>query len=216
MTTMNKFLLTCGIMAAVIYVFSDIYSSFLWKDYNYTGQSVSELRAVEAPTRGLLLIFLYIYSVLEISFGFGILKSSNHRKMLYKTGILIICLGVVDFIAPFFPMHLRENIQITGRTFSDTMHIIITTLTVILLLMIIGFASVTNIKWFRIYSYVTIFALLAGGFWASLDVPLIEANLPTPGLGIKERLNIYGYMLWMAIFAVVLLRDERKFTYSGK
>ena len=206
----KKFLLICGLLAPFIYISSDIFSSILWKDYSYIGQSVSELRAVEAPTRSLLLIFLYVYAILEISFGFGILKSSNHRRPLFITGILIICLGIVDLIAPFFPMHLRENIQITGRTFTDTMHLIFTTLTVILLLLIIGFGSSTKTKWFRIYSYLTIFILVVGGFWASLDAPLIEANLPTPWLGLKERLNIYGYMVWVAIFAYVLLLYDRK------
>jgi hypothetical protein len=36
------------------------------------------------------------------------------------------------------------------------------------------------------------------------DVPLLQANLPTPWMGLKERVNIYAYMLWVAALAISL------------
>ena len=34
----------------------------------------------------------------------------------------------------------------------------------------------------------------------------MQPNLPTPWVGVRERINIYGYMLWMAVLAIALLR----------
>ena len=51
-------------------------------------------------------------------------------------------------------------------------------------------------------------ALVAGGALAWLDAVRVAAKLPTPWLGVTERINIYGYMLWMAVLAITLLRVQ--------
>ena len=91
---------------------------------------------------------------------------------------------------------------------ANTLHIIGTGVTVFLILLIIGFGATADGKWFRIYSYATILVLIVAGAWAGLDGPRIAANLPTPWMGVKERINIYGYMLWLLVLALVLLRAK--------
>lgn len=91
---------------------------------------------------------------------------------------------------------------------TDTMHIILTVVTVLLILLIIGFGALAGGKRFRIYSIATILILFVCGVWAFLDGPRIAANLPTPWVGVRERINIYGYMLWMLVLAVGLLRGR--------
>jgi len=200
----QRHLLICGILASLIYVGSDVLAALLWGSYSFTAQSVSELRALGSPTRFLLIPILTIYALLEITFGYGIWKVFSQLRALRITATLLIGLGVVDLIAPFFPMHVREGIVHYGRTSTDTMHIIVTSVTVFIIFLIIGFGASVNGKSFRLYSYITILVFLICGFLASLDASRIEANLPTPWLGVKERINIYGYMLWMAILAIVL------------
>ena len=134
--------------------------------------------------------------------------SAGRKRSLYITSVLLIALGVLDLTAYFFPMHVREEISQAGRSFAETMHIIGTGVTVLLILLIIGFGATANGKWFRWYSYATILVLLVAGLWTSMDVSLLEANLPTPWMGLKERTNIYGYMLWVAVLALVLLRAK--------
>ncbi len=63
-----------------------------------------------------------------------------------------------------------------------------------------------DLSWFRLYSFVTLLILLVTGAWTFLDAPRIASNLPTPWVGVRERINLYGYMLWMAVLAIVLLR----------
>jgi hypothetical protein len=46
------------------------------------------------------------------------------------------------------------------------------------------------------------------GVLASLQAGRMEANQPTPWMGIEERINIYATMLWMAVLAIGLLRAQ--------
>lgn len=198
----RKLLLTCGILASLIYVGSDILSATRWEGYSYLHQSVSELRALGAPTRPLLIPVLGLYAVLEIAFGCGVWLSAGPKRSLRVTGILLIALGVLDLLAIFTPMHVRG----TEGTLTDILHIIATVMTVLLFLPIIGFGGRADGRWFRLYSYATILLLVVFGVWAFMDAPRIAANLPTPWMGVRERINIYAYMLWMAVLALVLWR----------
>jgi uncharacterized protein DUF998 len=201
----RKVLLVCGILAPLIYVGSDILAALRWEGYSYTAQSVSELRASGAPTRPLLVPILLIYAMLEIAFGLGVRGVAGQKSAPRIAGILLIGLGAVDLAAPFFPMHLRG----AGFTLIDTMHIILTVVTVLLLLLIIGFGAFADGKRFRFYSIATILIIFLCGAWAFSDGPRIAANLPTPWVGVRERINIYGYMLWVAVLAVILLRTRK-------
>lgn len=204
----RKILLVCGILAALLYVGSDTLAALRWEGYSYINQSVSELRANGAPTRPFLVPILTLYSLLAIAFGVGVWLSAGAKCALRITGVLLFALGVLDLTAYFFPMHLREEISQTGRTLNETVHVIGTGATVLMILLIIGFGAVANGKWFRLYSYATILVLIVAGAWGALDAPRIEANLPTLWVGVKERINIYGYMIWLAVLAVVLLHAK--------
>jgi hypothetical membrane protein len=198
----RKLLLICGILASLLYVASDIVAAMNWEGYSYTHQTVSELRAIGAPTRPLLVPILLIYAMLEIAFGLGVREAAGQKRALRIAGVLLIGLGVVDLAAPFSPMHLRG----AESTLTDTMHVILTVVTVLLILLIIGFGAVADGKRFRLYSIATILILALCGAWAFLDAPRIAANLPTPWVGVRERINIYGYMLWMMVLAIALVR----------
>jgi hypothetical protein len=47
--------------------------------------------------------------------------------------------------------------------------------------------------------------LLVFGTLAGLDAPRMAASLPTPWLGVWERINISGYMLWVVVLTLDLL-----------
>jgi hypothetical protein len=198
----RKVLLVCGILAALLFVGSDIIAAMSWEGYSYTAQSVSELRAIGAPTRPLLIPILLLYSVLEIAFGFGVWRAAAQKRGLRIAGGLLIGLGVLELSGPFIQLDLGEAVG----SFTNTLHIIATVVTVLLLLLIIGFGATADGKWFRLYSYATIIVFIVAGAWTFSELPQIAANLPTPWLGVRERINIYGYMLWMLVLALVLWR----------
>ena len=200
-----RILLICGIIASLIYVGSDIIAALSWEGYSYKSQSVSELRAIGAPTRAFLVPVLFAYAVFEIAFGFGIRRSAGRSRALSIAGALLIALGFLDLSGYFFPLDLSQSVE--GP--ANTIHLIVTAVTVILLLMIIIFGSSADGKWFRLYSYITLLVFIIAGILSFLEVSSIKANLPTPWLGVRERINIYGYMLWVIVLAVVLLSQRR-------
>lgn len=200
----QKVLLFCGILASLIYVGTDILAAMRWEGYSYIDQTVSELRAIGAPTRPFLVSVLIVYSLLETAFGLGVRKAAGTKRALRIMGALLIGLGVLDLVAPLFPMHLRG----AGATLTDTIHKALTVVTVLMFLALIGLGATVGGTWFRFYSIGTIVLLVVFGFLTGTKASLIEAGLPTPWVGVTERINIYSYMLWMATLAVVLLRSR--------
>jgi len=203
---LRKILLICGILAALIYMGSDIIAAMRWEGYSYIAQSVSELRAIGAPTRAFLMPVLALYALLEIAFGFGVRQSAPAnglaQRSLRITGALLLTLGAIDLSGYFFPLHLAEE----ANSLANTMHVILTMVTVIMILLIIGVGANAGGKWFRLYSYATILLLILAGVSSFMYLSEISANLPTPWLGVRERINIYGYMIWWIVLAIVLLR----------
>ena len=53
-------------------------------------------------------------------------------------------------------------------------------------------------------------AALAFGAWAGTYAPQVAADLPTPGLGLIECVNVYSFYLWLALLAVMLLRTQAR------
>lgn len=203
---MRKVLLVCGILASLLYVGTDVLAAMLWKGYSYTGQTVSETFAIGAPTRPLIIVRGLVYSVLLIACGLGVSRSANGKRALRVAGRLLAGLGVVDLAGPFTPMHLRG----AERTLTDTMHIVLASADVLLILLIMGFAANAFGKRFRLYSITTILVVVVFGTLAGLDGPRIAANLPTPWVGVTERISIFGFMLWVVVLAVCLLRSKSR------
>ncbi len=85
------------------------------------------------------------------------------------------------------------------------MHKILTMVTVLLMLIAIGFGAVAFGKWFRVYSIATIVILLVFGALTGLDAPKIEANQPTPWVGVTERITNGVFLLRVVVPAVALL-----------
>lgn len=201
----RKVLLICGILASTLYVVTDILAAMRWEGYSYTAQTVSELFAIEAPTRLFIVLRGLAYSVLLIAFGLGV---RGGKRGLRVAGGLLIGIGVVDLLGPFAPMHQRAALAAGEGTLTDTMHIILASIDLLFILLIIGFAASAFGKRFRLYSIATILMVGAFGALAGMDGPRVAANLPTPWVGITERISIFGFMLWLAVLAWALLRAK--------
>lgn len=200
----QKTLLVCGILASLLYVGTDILAAMLYEGYNYADQTVSELFAIGSPTRPLVVSLLTLHGVLQIAFGLGVWMSvAGHKRHLRITAGLLVVIGLLfGVVAAFFPMHMRG----TELTLTDTMHKVLTVSALLVVLPAIGFGAAALGKRFRLYSIATFVILLVFGALAGLDAPRIDANVPTPWVGVTERISIYGYMLWMAVLAIALLR----------
>jgi cell division protein FtsW (lipid II flippase) len=108
----------------------------------------------------------------------------------------------------WLPMHQRAVLAAGGATLSDTMHIVWTVVTVALMMFEMGFAAAAFDRRFRRYSIAVMVVLFVFGMLTFRSAPGVAANLPTPWLGVWERINVLGFMLWQAVLAIALLRHE--------
>jgi hypothetical protein len=206
-TTSRTALLACGIAAPLLYVVMLVLVPTQWPGYSSASQTVSELSAIDAPTRPLWVPLGIVYTLLIAAFGWGIWASAAGNRRLRVVGGLLAACGVLGLFWP--PMHLREVVAAGGGTLTDTLHIVWTVVSNLLTVLAMGFAAAAFGKRFRLYSIATIALLLAFGVLTGVDAPRIDANLPTPWIGVWERVNIGAWMLWLGVLAVALLRRPR-------
>lgn len=90
------------------------------------------------------------------------------------------------------------------------MHIALSAASVIFMLLFIGFGARAFGRWFRLYSWASMLAIVAAGGLTFAWAGRIARQEPTPWLGAVERVMIYGYLLWIAVLAIALVRDQRR------
>ena len=204
----RKFLLFCGVFASLLYIAMNIFIPPLYEAYNWVTQTVSELSAVHGPTRPLWFVLGIIYTLLVAAFGWGIFKLAGEKRSLRIVGILMFFHGVLGLT--WSPMHQREVLATGGGTFTDTWHLVMATVTVLLMFLSIGFGAAALGKGFRFYSIATIIIFIVFGVLTFVEAPNVDKNGPTPYIGLWERINIAAFMVWMLVFSNILLRREKK------
>jgi hypothetical protein len=208
--TIRKFLLMCGVISSIIYLTADIVSSFLWNGYSMRDQTVSELFAIDAPPRIIVILSFNLYAFFIYAFGIGLWKSSGTNRSIKIAGVFLIVKEIFGIAGTwFFPIHLRG---IVGN-YSDTMHGIITTVGVLCIALSMGFSSYALGKYFRIYSILTIIIFIICGILTGTYADELGQNLPTPGMGILERVNIYLFLLWVIVLSVIHIRKEKRLDF---
>jgi len=203
---LKKVLLICGILASLLYVSTDILAGMLWEGYSFTDQAISELSAIGVPTRPLVVPLLTIYVVLVIAFGLGVWRSAGRNRALRVTGGLLIIIGLIGLAWTPFPMHLGEPVS----SLANIMHSIFAGIQVLFILLATGFGAVAYRNWFRFYSIGTILALLLTGVVAFGLAAAGQNPLTPPWFGVIERINVYGYLLWQVMLAIIILRAEKE------
>ncbi|MFI5386072.1 MAG: DUF998 domain-containing protein [Fimbriimonadales bacterium] len=206
-------MLLCGILSPLLYVAMNVIAASLYEGYNSASQTISELSAIGAPTRTLWVGLGVLYTLLLAAFGWGVWRSAGQKVALRVVAGLMIAQAV---IGPFWPpMHQRVVLAAGGKTMTDTMHITFTVVWGLLAMLTIGFGATAFGRRFRLYSIAT-FAMLVGfGVWTGFDSPRMEANLPTPWIGVAERINAGAYLLWVIVLAIALLRAPLEQPQSG-
>jgi Protein of unknown function (DUF998) len=201
----RKILLICGILSSLLYAATVVLAAMRWEGYSPISQIVSELIAIDAPTRPLVVPLFITYCLLVFAFGVGVWQSPGRKRALRLVAIGLIGKEVLGLVVTlFFPMHLRG----VEGTLTDTMHAALTFLGILFMLLALVSAATAFGKRFRLYSIVTILMLVVGGILTGLDAPRLATNLPTPWMGVWERINIFGYMLWVVVLSIVLLRGR--------
>jgi hypothetical protein len=201
----RKILLICGILSSVLYVVTDLLTSWWYKGYSLLDQNYSELLATGAPTRPSMLLVSFMYNLLVAVFAVGVWTTASPKRTAHITGAAMLGYAVLSMITPlFFQMDMR-GAQITPL---GSLHPPMTVVMSVFILLSIGFGGNLLGKGFRIYSFVTIASLLVFGGLTALQAPQLGAGQSTPWMGFTERINIYATMLWFGLLSVTLLRIE--------
>jgi hypothetical protein len=184
-----KYLLICGILAPLFFVGTDVIAGILYPGYNFIDQSISELSAVGAPTRSLVVPLIILYNVLLIAFVLGVLMSAGQNRLLRVTAVMILGNVIVTLIWAFFPMQLGETVS--------KINVVLGAVSMIFFLLAIGFGAAAHRNWFRFFS-VGILVLF-------LVLTIFGVMAATHHIGAQERIMTYSYVLWLMVLSTVLL-----------
>ena len=200
-----KVLLVCGIIAPFLRVITDWLSALWYPGYSLRDQTMSQLAAAGAPTQQFQIALLAVISLLTIAFGAGVWKSAEGKRSLSITAIIIMVFGATGLVTMLFP---QTAMQLEEGMAPQMVHIIVTVMGIVLIILFIGFGAAAYGAGFRIFSAAMIITLLLFGFLAAAKAPQAE-QFSYPWMGILERVSYYSYLLWILVFAVVLLRAGR-------
>ncbi len=201
----HKALLACGILASVTYVATDIVATLRYPGYDFIDQTVSELFAIGAPTSRLVVPLFTLSSTLVAAFAFAVWTSAGHRRALRWLAAMIFANAVNTVVLwNVFPLHMRG----VAPTVTDAMHLVLAVNPFVLASIVCGIVAFN--RSFRVYSAVTALVLILPAIFSFSYVTAVAVNQPTPGMGLAERVAQYGYQIWQAMLAVVLMRDGRQ------
>jgi hypothetical protein len=200
----RKVLLACRIAASLLYVAMNGFVPMQYEGYSSASQTVSELSALDAPTRSLWVALGLAYTLLSIAFGCGVWASARRNHFMRLMGGLIVVNGGMGLDWP--PMHQRAVLAAGGGSLTDTMHLVWGAVTFLIMAVTIGLGGAALGRRFQLFLILTIVILAVFAALTGLDAPRVSANLPTPWIGIWERISIGAYLLWVIVLAIVLLR----------
>lgn len=206
MAALRRVLLVCGVLASVLYVAMNVFIPLQWQGYSFASQVISELSAIDAPTRSLWVPLGIAYSVLMIAFGWGVWVSGRDNRPLRIAGALIFIYSIIGLAWP--PMHQRGVLAAGGATLTDTLHIVWSAAWVVFMLASLAFGAAALGKRFRRHSIATLVTLVAFGLLTFVDAPKLSTNLPTPLIGVWERIQIGVVIVWDMVLAIALLRMQ--------
>ncbi len=144
----RKVSLACGIVASLLYIVMNVSIPLQWQGYSFASRMISELSAIDAPTRSLWVPLGFIYTTLMLAFGWGVWVSARGNRPLRIAGALIFIYSVIGLAWP--PMHQREVVAAGGATLTDTLHIVWSAAWVTFMLAAIAFAAAGLGKRFRL------------------------------------------------------------------
>ena len=213
----SRVLLVCGVLSSLVYIAAHVVVPMQYPGYSVVDQTVSELAAIGAPTRDLWVMMMVPFGALLVAFGIGVYLNAergmrsaefdaeasgrkNVSRDLRVVGALLVLQAVIGFVWP--PMHMRG----VETTLTDTLHVAFVFIVIPLMVIEIWFSRAVVGKAFAL---ATLFVLVAFGVVTAFYGPDIPANLPTPWVGVWERISIAAWAVWLMVLSVRLLwKDE--------
>ena len=193
-----------GIIGAVFYFAHVIFGRMFYEGYNPFSQAISDLTAVNSPSKKIASAFSFLYGLFSVIFSISFYTyfKGDINKIVTLGSLFFCIMTLISFFGyVFFPLSQAGVVAeaTDAGTFKDKMHLVVTALVVVftivsLILFSIGFLKTSNFKYLGIISICTFAALLIG-------VILIN-KLPKEYFGIAERVNVYSIIIFTGILSL--------------
>jgi hypothetical protein len=195
----NKILLSCGILAPLLYLLIDLLAGKLLKGYNFSVQSMSELGAAGSPTRPLVIALTLVASGLMIAFGVGIWRVAGPTILPRIVAGLILGNAIAGLTATlYFPNRFGVRPEF------GTPGVLLMFLSVLCFVLAMIFGAAAFPGWIRILSIAIVAA------YALLAILRIATASPSVAgtdvlIGAQERTMAYSFLAWVIFLAIYLL-----------
>lgn len=191
----EEFLLSCGILAALLYLGTDLLAGKRLEGYSFSAKSIGELGAEGSPTRMLVVALTLVASAFMIAFVVGVWSSAGEVILPRIVAALILGNTLAGLAGTlFFPNYFGVRPEF------GTPGVLLMFVSVLCSVLAMVFGAVAFQGWMRILSI----AIPAG--YILLAVLRFAANAGTPvSIGAQERTMAYSYLLWIIALAVYLL-----------
>ena len=140
----RNILLLCGVLSSLVYISRDFAALLSYPGYDFANQVVSELSAIDLPSRSVDVAMGRSYSALMLLFSAGIWLSAGGRRGLRVAAVLLAAATLYGAFWP--PMHMRG----AAMGLTDTLHIVWTGVWLVLMLVVMTFAGRGTRKAFSI------------------------------------------------------------------
>ncbi len=203
---LDRLLLAAGIAAPLVFLVTVVLGGMAEPGYSHIVHAVSELSQRGAPNAFWIGVGFAVSAILCGMFGWGVLRhSSGTEAALVTSGWLLLAYSVLALLpGTVFPMD-PFGAQMTLPGLLHIIFIAAAALVLFALIFVGGRALRHRNPWFPAYSWCSIGAMVAGGLISAL-----AAAYGFPILGAAERLTQTAYLLWIAVFALLLFAERRR------
>jgi hypothetical membrane protein len=202
---MNRKIYLFGIAASLVYSSTVIAGGFLRPGYSQIRQAISELSMDGAPNKELILALFTLYNILLMIFSFSIYKQ-HQNKLLKASAALLFLVGLSGLMMNIFP---QDPINSTATLFGILHFVFAGAAAIGTILAIffggVGFEMVSADKNFKLISLFLGFLVIVFG-----GMTPIAINTFASTFGVFERITIFSFILWLAIFSCKMFHAEEK------
>ncbi len=196
---LQKILLSCGILAPLLYLGTDLLAGKLLKGYSFSAQSMSELGAAGSPIRPLVVALTLVASAFMIAFGVGVWQETGPAILPRIIAGLILGNAVTGLVATIlFPNRFGVRPEF------GTPGVLLMFLSVLCFVLAMIFGAVAFRGWMRILSI-----FIPAAYVLLVILRFATAASSAAGaavlIGTQERTMAYSFLLWIMALAIYLL-----------
>jgi len=195
----QKILLSCGILAPLLYLGTDLLAGKLLKGYSFSAQSIGDLGAAGSPMRSLFVVLTLVSSAFMIAFGVGVWQTVSPAILPRIVAGLILGNVVTGLAATlFFPNRFGV------RPDFGTPGVLLMFLSVLCFVLAMVIGAMAFHSWMRILSIAipATYILLAILRFATAASSVAGTTML---IGTQERTMSYSFLIWVTALAIYLL-----------